>query len=246
MYAPLTMQRFFKSSDSGLKRATIAMSALILLTAATQSLAAPQAVELLRFHCEGEQGHRAVHIYQAGSKKSGEGGVFGKCNAEGPLGACMTEPFEGSTPVTLRNSSIQSSDTRSVTTLCHTVADHTKAPSALYRGMYGAGISLPATGPGFMSAGGTRTQAAIDFVYSTNSGESDDLIASDGRWKREGQPAKHLYFSRLGRGVSEKNQRAADRNTSYPHRAAPHRRGAARDGAEHARRHQGTTDRCRL
>ena len=188
MHFPVLIQPVLKLRFSALG-SIAAASALAVFAPASPAWAAQQAVELLRFHCEGELGHRAVHIYQAGSKKSGEGSGFGKCNAQGQLGACMTEPFEGSTPIILRNSSVQSSNTSSVTTICHTVADRKNAPNALNRSIYGAGISLPATGPGVMSAGGTGMRAAIDFVYSASITESSDLIANDGRWKREDEPA---------------------------------------------------------
>ena len=179
----------FKSRANALRYGSMVLAVLTLITGATQAVAVPQAVELSRLKCSGLPGYRDVHIYQAGSIKSGEGGGFVNCKPEGSMGACMTEPFEDSTPVTLRNSSVHSSDTRSVTTLCHTVADHKKAGNVLNRGVYGAGISLPATSPPVMSAGGTSTRAAIDFVYSNNLTESADLIATDGRWNRQEQAA---------------------------------------------------------
>ena len=187
MNAPLPSHLFFKSRTHGLKCASVALSVLSLLTAATPSVAAPQAVELIRLNCDTRPQFRSVHIYQAGSIKSGEGGDIDGCKVEGPIGACMTEPFEGSKPISLRNSSVHSSDTRSVTTMCHTVAESQQAPGETVR-LFGAGISRPAESAPMMSAGGQGKRPSIDFVYSNSNAEQANLVANDGRWQTQARP----------------------------------------------------------
>ena len=216
MNAPLPSHLFFKSRTHGLKCASVALSVLSLLTAATPSVAAPQAVELIRLNCDTRPQFRSVHIYQAGSIKSGEGGDIDGCKVEGPIGACMTEPFEGSKPISLRNSSVHSSDTRSVTTMCHTLAESQKAPGATAR-LFGVGISRPAQSAPLMSAGGQGKAPAIDFVYNTKHAEMTSLMASDSNWQTQARPGAVFMTLALADEYLKKIS-SASATPSGPHR----------------------------
>jgi hypothetical protein len=196
------------------------------------SSAAIVVIEQLR--CTTMPAYRDVNIYRAGSIKSGENIDVGSptCANNGPIGACMTEPFKDSVPFSIRNSSITNSNTTSSTTMCHTIKQSdtvSKDIAPLVLGIYWS--RGPESAP-FMKAGASDKKASINFIYSLDRSTLNSVAASNGGDWKELRTFSHLFKTAELAEAHLKNVSVRVRVPSGPAASPEQAETAAREGLQ--------------